>query len=209
MLALRAEDGPHRLDDDDTRSERDEKLILRRAVVEPSDQPALQQRAEDEHEHGSREHADDEGAGIAGHHIDRIGADHEQRAMRQVEHAQRAENDGEPAAYERQQHPKGKAVEGLRNQQRRAGHLTLRLSLRTCTRSRTGRASPARDCCAAPGLNPLAHTRDPDTLTRRCVQHAISSKHLSICADAIDAARVADALAFAGMQQGRKTTWTM
>src|SRR5574340_1165656 len=122
MLAFPAEDHPDSFDDDDGSAEVDQDLVLVRPAVEPADQHPLEHHPGDEHEEGAADEPDDERAGGAGNYKHRVRTQHEQRTVREVEHAERAENDGKAAAYERQQRSKREAIEGLREEQRRARH---------------------------------------------------------------------------------------
>ena len=59
---------------------------------------------------------------MAEHDKGRIGAEHEHGAVGEIQHAERAENDGEPTRDQRQQAAEGDPVEGLREKLREGGH---------------------------------------------------------------------------------------
>ncbi len=87
---------PHGLDKNDAEPERHEQLVLVRAIVEVADDDALhhgRRRIIDEQR--AADHRDDERSGIAVGDLAGIAAEHEHRAVREVEHAERAVDDGQ------------------------------------------------------------------------------------------------------------------
>ena len=103
----------HQLDEADAEPEGDKELILMRTVIEVADDDALHHHAQHHHEQRARNHRDDERTGIFIGHEAGVTADHEHRAMREVEHAERAVDDGQPGADQRQQGTERQPVEYL------------------------------------------------------------------------------------------------
>src|SRR6185437_4741896 len=110
-------------DETDAEAEGDQKLILVRAVIEMADDDPLHQYADDHDEQRARDHRDDERAGVLERDITGVAAEHEHRAMREVEHPERAIDDGQPGTDERKQSSQRQAVEYLRNEIRPINHL--------------------------------------------------------------------------------------
>jgi hypothetical protein len=68
------------------------------------------------HEQRAGHHRHDVGLGVFIGDEAGVAAEHEHRAVREVEHAERAVDDGEARADEREQRPQHQAVEHLRNE---------------------------------------------------------------------------------------------
>ena len=115
-LRLAAEHEANQLDENNAETEGHQQLVFMRPVVEMPDDDALHQDAEDRHEQRSGDDGDDEGPGIIIGDIAGIAADHEHRAMRQIENAERAVNDGQARRDQRQQRTERQPVEDLRNE---------------------------------------------------------------------------------------------
>ena len=98
-------------DDDDADAEGDQELILRRAAVEVADDHQLDEAADHHQEQRAGDHRDDEGPGRLERHVAGIAAQHEHRAVRQVQHAERAVDDGQARADQRQQRARCQSVE--------------------------------------------------------------------------------------------------
>ena len=100
----------------DAEAEGDQKLILVRPAVEVADDDPLHHHADDHHEQRAGDHRDDEGVGIGVGDIAGVAAEHEHRAMREVEHAERAVDDRQAGRDQRQQRAEHQPVEHLRNE---------------------------------------------------------------------------------------------
>ncbi len=98
-----AEHEPDQLDQHDAETERHQELVLRRAGVEMADDDELDQSSDDEQEQRPGDDGDGEGAGRLERDEAGIAAEHEHGAVRQVEDAERAVDDGEAGADQRQQ----------------------------------------------------------------------------------------------------------
>ena len=91
----RAEGKPDDLDEDQRKSPRGQQRI-ERAIVERSDQEALDHPAEKSHHDKGQRNADEEGYAELGlEHIGREGAEHDELAMRHVDDAHGPVDDGE------------------------------------------------------------------------------------------------------------------
>src|SRR5262249_45976210 len=106
----------HQFDQDDAEAERDQKLILMRARVKMADDDALDQYADDHDKKRSRDHRRDERPGVAVGQPAGIAAEHEHGAMREIEDAERAIDDGEARGDQRKQRAEHQPVETLRNE---------------------------------------------------------------------------------------------
>ena len=82
---------------------------------------------------------DEEGTGRLERDIAGIAAEHEHRAMRQVQHAERAVDDRQPRADQRQQRARRQPVEQLRDEIRPGDH-AARIGGRSALRRRRQRA---------------------------------------------------------------------
>ena len=82
-----------------------------RTVVEVADDDALDHHAHDHHEQRAGNHRDDERTGIGVGHAAGVTAEHEHRAMREVEHPERAIDDRQPGTDQREQGPERQPVE--------------------------------------------------------------------------------------------------
>jgi hypothetical protein len=111
-----AEEEADDLDVDDAQSERHEDLILVGPVIKMSDDDLLHRNAEEQHEARSRCDRDEVGAGILVSDDARIAANHEHRAVREVENAQSAIDDRQTGTQQRQQSAEHEPVECLRQE---------------------------------------------------------------------------------------------
>ena len=100
----------------DREAERDEELVFERAAVEVADDDPLHQHADHQQEQRTRDHRDDERPGRLVRDVTRITTEHEHRAVREVQHAERAVDDRQPGADERKQRAEREAVEELRDE---------------------------------------------------------------------------------------------
>src|SRR5262249_2362308 len=91
-------------------------LVLGRAAVEIADDDALHHHAEQHHEQRAGGERRDERAGVLVGDEPGVSAEHEHRAVREVEHAERAVDDGEPRADQREQRAQHEPVEHLRDE---------------------------------------------------------------------------------------------
>ena len=154
----------------DAEAEGDKKLILMRPAVEMADDDPLHQDADNHHKQRAGDHGDDERAGIAVGDIAGVTAQHEHRAMREVEHAERAIDDGQSQQISASSAPSARPLKtcdtkfaqftmltasprhskcetpGTRHASlpRRRGHVELRYSRRACSRTRPASASAPR-----------------------------------------------------------------
>ena len=113
-LRLTAEDQAYEFDKNDAETERHQKLIFMRPVVEMPDDDALHQNADNRHEQRSGNDGDDERPGVAVRDITGVTAEHEHRAVRQVQDAERTVDDGQARRDQRQQGAERQPVEHLR-----------------------------------------------------------------------------------------------
>ena len=114
QLRLAAENKAHDLDENDTKTECHQKLIFMRAAVEVPDDDALHQNSDDRHEQRSGNDRDDERSGIAIGDKAGVTAEHEHRAVREVQNAKRAVNDSQARRDQRQQSAEHQPVKSLR-----------------------------------------------------------------------------------------------
>ena len=121
-LRKTAEEEAHRLDEDDAETEGDEKLVLVGARIKIADDQPLHQHADQHHEQRAGDHRDDERAGIGVGDPAGIAAQHEHRAMREVEHAKHAVDDRQPRGDQREQRAEHQPVETLRDEIRPVDH---------------------------------------------------------------------------------------
>ena len=112
----------NQFDEADAQPEGDEQLILVRTVIEVPDDDALHHHAHEHDEQRAGDHRDHERSGILEGDIAGVAAEHEHRAMREVEHAERAVNDGQAGTDQRQQSAQRQTVEYLRNEIRPINH---------------------------------------------------------------------------------------
>ncbi len=116
MPGLAAEHRTHGLNQDDADAKGDQDLVLWRAMVEQSDHDPFYQHARDKHEQCPNGDPQEPRAGRLQHHEQGIGAQHEQSAVSEVQHAEGAEDDGQATADQGEQRAECEAVECLRQQ---------------------------------------------------------------------------------------------
>ena len=97
-----------------------------RAVVKVADDPALNRHADQHHEQGAGDDGDDERAGIGVGDPASVAAEHEHRAVREVQHAERAVDDGEARGDQREKRSQHQSVETLRYEIRPVDHGAVR-----------------------------------------------------------------------------------
>jgi hypothetical protein len=97
-------------------------LIFVRPVVEALDDQPFEADADRQHEEAGRDRGEQERMRRLQSDEAGIGAKREQRPMREVEHAERAQDDGEAAARQCQKQAESKPVEGLGEKRRQAWH---------------------------------------------------------------------------------------
>ncbi|MGY3471518.1 hypothetical protein ACVW0I_008389 [Bradyrhizobium sp. LM6.11] len=102
-----------------------EQLILVGAMIEMADDDAFHEDAEQHHEQRARDDGENERFRVLVGDEAGIAADHEHRAMREVEHAERAVNDGQAGADQREQGAEREPVEKLRNEIGPTNHATI------------------------------------------------------------------------------------
>ena len=90
------------------------------------DQP-LHHHANQHHEQRAGDHGDDEGAGIGIGDPAGIAAEHEHRAMREIEHAEHAVDDRQAGGDQREQRAQHQPVETLRNEISPVDHVAARV----------------------------------------------------------------------------------
>ena len=111
-----AEAEPHQLDHDDADAEGDQQLVFRRAAVEMPDKHQFDDAADHQQKERTRDHRDGERPGGVEGQVAGIAAEHEHRAMRQVQDAEGAVDDGQPRSDQRQQRARRQPVEQLRDE---------------------------------------------------------------------------------------------
>jgi hypothetical protein len=121
-LAQRAEHVANSLDDHNAEAEGDQDLILLRPRVVEANKPTLGSQANQQQHQRAQCERGGERVEMAQHHESRVGAQHEHRAVREIEHAQGAENDGEPTGDQRQQATERDTVKCLREELGKRGH---------------------------------------------------------------------------------------
>ena len=95
-LRQAAEEEAHYFDEHDAKAEGDQELVLVRTAVEVTDDDALDENADDHAEQRAADHRGDVRAGVAVGQPAGVTAEHEHGAVREVQHAERAIDDGEP-----------------------------------------------------------------------------------------------------------------
>ena len=93
-----------------------------RAVIEVADDHALHHHADEHHEQRAGDHRDDEGSGVAVGDKAGVAAEHEHRAVREVEDTERAVDDRQARGDQREQRAEHQPVEHLRNEIRPIDH---------------------------------------------------------------------------------------
>jgi hypothetical protein len=109
-------------DEDDAEPERDQKLVLVRTVIEVADDDTLRHHANDHDEDRSGDHGDNERTRVAVGDPARVAAEHEHRAVREIEDAERPVDDGQPRRDQCEQGAEHQAVEALRQEIRPIDH---------------------------------------------------------------------------------------
>lgn len=94
---IAAEQRAHRFHQHDAGAEGDQDLVLGRTLIEQPHDNALDDHADQQHEHEHHDEGEEPRAGGVQHHVGNVGADHEQRAMREVQYPQGAQDDGQSA----------------------------------------------------------------------------------------------------------------
>src|SRR6185437_10510566 len=87
-----------------------------RTRIEVANDDPLHQHAEDRDEQGADDNRYDERSGIGVGHPSGVTAEHEHRAMREVQDAERAVDDGEPRRDQREQCAEYQPIEALRDE---------------------------------------------------------------------------------------------
>ena len=113
-LRKAAEEEAHGLDEHDAKAEGDEKLVLVGARIEIADDQPLRQHPDQHHEQRAGDHRQDEGAGIGIGDPAGVAAEHEHRAMGEIQHAQHAVDDRQAGGDQREQRAEHQPVETLR-----------------------------------------------------------------------------------------------
>ena len=121
-LRKAAEDEADRFHEDDAEAEGDEELILGRAAVEVADDHALHHHADQHDEQRAGDDGGDERARIGVGDPAGVAAEHEHRAMREIQHAERAVDDGEARGDQRKKRAEHQPVETLRYEIRPVDH---------------------------------------------------------------------------------------
>jgi hypothetical protein len=103
VLGLTAEHRADRFHQHDSDAECHKDLILGRAAVEQPHHDTLNDDTDQKHEQRADAGGQEPGSGRLHDDEHGIGAKHEHRAMREVQHPERAQNDCQPAADEGQQ----------------------------------------------------------------------------------------------------------
>jgi hypothetical protein len=112
-LRLACEEEAHGFDEADAKPESDQKLVFVRPVIKVTDDDAFDRHPEHHHEERTGDHRNDERLRVVIGHQAGITSEHEHRAMRKVQHAERAIDDGQPRADQRQQRTECEPVEKL------------------------------------------------------------------------------------------------
>ena len=102
-LRQAAEEKAHRLDEHDAEAEGHQQLVLVRPRVEVADDHPLHHHADQHDEQRAGDDGDDEGARIGIGDPAGVAAEHEHRAVREVEDAERAVDDGQAGGDQREQ----------------------------------------------------------------------------------------------------------
>ena len=103
MQRVAAEQRAHGFHQHDAGAEGDQDLVLGRPAVEQPHHHTLDDHADEQHEDEHRGQSEEPRTGCVQHDIGDIGADHEQRAVGEVQHAQGAKDDGQAAADQGEQ----------------------------------------------------------------------------------------------------------
>ena len=85
-------------------------------MIKVADDHALDQHADEHHEQRARDHRNDEGFGVAVCDKAGVAAEHEHRAVREVEDTERAVDDRQARGNQRKQRAEHQPVEHLRNE---------------------------------------------------------------------------------------------
>ena len=180
-LRQAAEEEAHRLHEHDAEAEGDQQLVLVRAGIEVADDHPLHHHADQHDEQRAGNDGDDEGAGIGVGDPAGIAAEHEHRAVREIEDAERAVDDRQAGRDQRQKGAEHHAVEHLRNKIGPVDHAVVRNLLR-----RIFAAGPIR---IRPGNRQVAGPQEAKTALRALDPASNAMKSLLRISDAEKAFR--------------------
>ena len=113
------------LDEHDAKAKGEKQLILMRTAVEESDNEPFHHDAHEHDEQGTGDYGDDERAGIGISDPAGVTAQHEHRAVRQIEDAERTVNDRQAGGDQREEGAEHQPVEALRYEVRPVDHAAV------------------------------------------------------------------------------------
>ena len=170
------------LDEHDAEAKGEEQLVLVRTAVEGSDHDPLHHHADEHDEQGTGDDGDDERAAVGVGDPAGVAAEHEHRAVRQIEDAERAVNDRQAGGDQREERAEHQPVEALRYEIRPVDHVVARLGEdRVPTlwpaSTRPAMPNPSRRYGRHDGVNaPSAPRRAERAVSVRCNRRACSRR---------------------------------